>query len=223
MHSIAYHWSWGSVASYWRVFVEGWLWTVAISAAALVASSAWGFALALARTSGLPVLSDLARVWVELLRGTPLIVQIYLLYYGVFDQLGLQNRFLAGVLILSNFAGAYISEIVRAGIGSIPASQLESARAIGLTTVQTYRLVILPQAIRTILPPMAGQFASIIKDSSLLSVIALAEFTYQAQQVNSLTYSTLESYIPLAFGYLALTLPISLWTQALERRFHYAS
>ena len=95
---------------------------------------------------------------------------------------------------------------------------MESARAIGLSRAQTYRHVIFPQAIRQILPPLAGQCASIIKDSSLLSVLGLGEFTQAAGEVNSFTYSAFESYLPVALGYLVLTLPISLWTQRLENR-----
>ena len=97
------------------------------------------------------------------------------------------------------------------------------ARAIGLSPLQTYRFVILPQVVRRILPPLAGQFASLVKDSSLLSIIAVSEFTLNAQEVNAFTFSTLESYLPLAVGYLLLTLPISLISRALERRFHFAT
>lgn len=128
---------------------------------------------------------------------------------------------MAGVLILSLFSGAYLAEIIRAGIESIPASQLESARAIGFTHLQTYRFVIAPQALRQILPPLAGQFASLIKDSSLLSIIGIGELTLAAQQINSATYRTLECYLPLALGYLALTLPISLVSKILEKRLRY--
>ena len=93
--------------------------------------------------------------------------------------------------------------------------------AIGFTPAQTYRFVIFPQALRQILPPLAGQFVSLIKDSSLLSVISISEFTLNAREVNSNTFSTLESYLPLALGYLMLTLPISLWIRSLERRHHF--
>ena len=137
------------------------------------------------------------------------------------NAFGVDNRFVVGVLTLSLFSGAYISEIIRAGIESVGASQLESARAIGLTRAQTYRYVIFPQALRQTLPPLAGQFVSLIKDSSLLYIIGLSEFTWNAREVNSFTYSTLESYLPLAIGYLILTLPISLWTRSLERRSKY--
>jgi polar amino acid transport system permease protein len=209
---------WEAVAEYRPLFLKGWWLTVGLSCASLVTSTAIGCVLALGRRCPWTPVRDLCRIYVELIRGTPLLVQILILYYGVFDQIGLENRFVAGVLILSGFSGAYISEIIRAGIESVGKSQLESARAIGLTTVQTYRHVIFPQALRQSLPPVAGQFASLVKDSSLLSIIALAEFTQSAQQVASFTFSQLESYIPLAIGYLILTLPISLWTQALERR-----
>ena len=130
---------------------------------------------------------------------------------------------IAGILILSLFAGAYIAEILRAGIESIPEPQLESAQSLGFTSVQTYRFVILPQATRQTLPPLTGQFVSLIKDSSLLSVIGLQEFTLAAREVNSYTFSTLESYLPLAVGYLILTLPLSLLTHRLERRLQHES
>jgi polar amino acid transport system permease protein len=128
-----------------------------------------------------------------------------------------------GVLALSLFAGAYLAEMIRSGIESVRDSQLESARAIGLTRGQTYRYVIFPQVVRQLIPPLTGQFASIIKDSSLLSIIAVSEFTLNAQEVNAFTYSTLESYLPLAIGYLVLTLPVSLFSQALERRYRFAT
>jgi polar amino acid transport system permease protein len=212
---------WESVLEYRPLLIRGWWLTVGLSFASLLVSTILGMLLALGRRCPWTPVRDLCRIYVELIRGTPLLVQILILYYGVFDQVGLENRFVAGVLILSGFSGAYISEIIRAGIESIGKSQLESARAIGLTTAQTYRFVIVPQALRQSLPPVAGQFASLVKDSSLLSIIALAEFTQSAQQVASFTFSQLESYIPLAIGYLVLTLPISLWTQSLEKKLKF--
>ena len=108
-----------------------------------------------------------------------------------------------------------------AGIESIGQSQLDAAKAIGLTRAQTYRYVVFPQVLRLTLPPLAGQFVSLIKDSSLLSIIAVNEFTQAARDVNSVTYSSLESYLPLAIGYLILTLPISLWTRTLEKKVRF--
>lgn len=213
-----YHWSWRPALNYWRLFLHGWLATLGIAAIALPLSTLLGLLLAFARRSRVVPLRDAARIWVEITRGTPLLVQIWFYFYVFGHALALSNRYVVGPLILAAFSAAYISEIIRAGIESVGASQLESARAIGLTRAQTYRHVIFPQAIRQILPPLAGQFASLIKDSSLLSVIGLSELTLAAQEVNSFTYAPFESYIPVAIGYLVLTLPISLWTQRLEQR-----
>jgi polar amino acid transport system permease protein len=158
---------------------------------------------------------------VELIRGTPLLVQILIAFYVVADAVGIGNRYLVGMAALSFFSGAYLSEIFRAGLESVGRAQLESARAVGFSRAQTYRYVILPQALRQVLPPMAGQFSSLVKDSSLLSVIAVSELTLNAQEVNSNMYGSFEGYLVMAVGYLLLTLPISLWTQHLEARHRY--
>lgn len=212
---------WDRVARFWPSLWKGWLLSVGLSAAALVLSVLIGLAAALAQRSRVIVLRYLARIYVELVRGTPLLVQILIWWYVIFASM--QNGFRngIGVLALAFFSGAYISEILRAGIEGVGQSQRESVRAIGLTTVQTYRYVIFPQALRQVLPPLAGQFASLIKDSSLLSVIGIMEMTQTAQNVNAITYSSLEAFLPLAAGYLILTLPISLWTRSLEGRVRY--
>jgi polar amino acid transport system permease protein len=171
--------------------------------------------------SGRPLLEAAARVYVELIRGTPLLVQLLIGFYVVATAVGLENRYVAGVLLLSLFSGAYMAEIFRGGLDAIPKAQIDSGRAIGLTPWQSLRLVVLPQAVRLVLPAVAGQLVSLVKDSSLLSVIAISEFTLAAQEVNSFTYSTLESYLPLAAGYLLLTLPLSALARWLERRFRY--
>ena len=212
---------WEAVWKFRAVFWKGWQLTIVISTVSLVLSFLLGSVAALLRRSPILPLRSLSVLYVELIRGTPLLTQILFLYYAVAASIGLQNRLVAGVLILSLFSGAYLSEMIRAGIEAVPASQRESARAIGLTPWQCYRFVILPQALRQILPPLAGQFASLIKDSSLLSIIGIGEFTLAAQQVNSATYRTLESYLPLALGYLLLTLPVSLLSKALERRLRH--
>ena len=220
---LKYGWDWGAVYNYRQKFITGWLVTLAISAASLVASIVIGLSAALTQRSAFLPLRYLGKIYIEIIRGTPLLVQILVFFYVVADSFGIANRYAIGILTLALFAGAYLSEIIRAGIESIGESQLESARAIGLTRRQTYRFVVFPQVMRRILPPLAGQFASLIKDSSLLSIIGVNEFTLNAQEVNAFTYSTLESYLPLAVGYLALTLPISLLSRYLEERYRYAS
>ena len=220
-HEVAYQWNWAGVYRYRSHLLNGWLVTIALSVSSLLLSTVLGVGFALARRSPILPLRYLGRLYVELVRGTPLLVQILIFFYVVADAFRVENRYLVGVLILSLFSGAYISEIVRAGIESIGQSQLESAKAIGLTRAQTYRFVVLPQALRVTLPALVGQFVSLIKDSSLLSLIAVNEFTQAARDVNSITYSTLEAYLPLAVGYLALTLPISMWTRSLEAKLRF--
>jgi len=220
---VKFTWGWGAVYAYRQKFLNGWLMTIVISAAAMLLSLLVGLFTAIAQRSRFLPLRYLARVYMEIIRGTPLLVQILIFFYVVADAFGINNRYVVGIIILAMFAGAYISEIIRAGIENIGESQLESSRAIGFTRSQTYRYVVFPQVIRQVLPPLAGQFASLIKDSSLLSIISVSEFTLNAQEVNSFTFSTLESYLPLAVGYLLLTLPISLWTKGLEKKYRYAT
>ncbi len=144
-----------------------------------------------------------------------------LFFYVVADAAGIQNRYVVGIAIMAIFSGAYISEILRAGIEGVGKSQLLSAKAIGFTEYQTFRYVIAPQALRSSLPALAGQTANLIKDSSLLSVIAISEFTLNAQEVNAITYSSFESFFPLAIGYLILTLPIMRLSRSIENRLRF--
>ena len=203
--------------------LKGWLMTVQVTAIALVLSVLLGFLLSLGQRSYFLPLRYFTRFLVEITRCIPLLALIFLVWYGFEGALGIGNqyRLLSGILILTLFESAYISEIFRAGIESVGKTQIESARAIGFTRTQTYRYVIIPQAFRQVLPPLVGQLVSLIKDSSLLSVIAIAEFTQTAQQTTSNNYLTLEDYFVLAVGYLVLTVPISLWSRWLERRFKY--
>ena len=214
-------WNWVGVWDYRQKFVQGWLATVAISLASLAIATAIGLVVAVMLRSRIALVEAAGRVYVELVRGTPLLVQLLIGFYVVATAVGLENRYVVGVLVLALFAGAYMAEIFRGGLDAIPAAQLDSARAIGLTPAQAFRLVVLPQGVRIVLPAIAGQLVSLVKDSSLLSVIAISEFTLAAQEVNSFTFSTLESYVPLALGYLLLTLPLSALSRILERRFRY--
>lgn len=212
---------WGVFWEYREVFWRGWLLTIGLSLASLVLSTIIGVTAALARRSGFLPVRYVAKVYIELVRGMPFLVLIFLLFYGIPEVTKYGDRFTFGVVALSLFAGSYIAEIVRSGLESIGAWQWESARAIGLSRWQTYRYILLPQVARVILPAMTGQLASLIKDSSLLSVIGLMEFTQSAQQVFSATYSGMESFLPLGVGYLLLTLPIVAVSRQLEKKLRY--
>ena len=221
-HRLAFHLRWDSIYAYRRVLLKGWLTTLWISLASLGLSGVIGLVFALAQRSHFLVLRYFSKIYIVVIRGPPLLVQVLIFFYVVADAFRISDRYLVGVLTLSCFSGAYIAEIIRAGIESVGKSQIESARAIGLTRAQTYRYVIFPQALRqTRCRRWQEQFVSLIKDSSLLYVIGMTEFTYSAKTVASNTLSTFETYIPLAVGYLILTLPISLWTRHLERKHKY--
>jgi polar amino acid transport system permease protein len=213
--------NWEQVCGYRVTFLNGWDATIGISAVALLLSTAIGALTSLARRSAFLPLRYTAAAYVETVRGLPLLVLVLFGFYGIANAVGWNDRLSVGIVILSLFSGAYIAEIIRAGIESVGRSQWDSARAIGLTPVQTYRFVIFPQVLRQILPPVAGQFSSLIKDSSLLYIIGIPELTFAANQINSATYSTFESFVPLGICYLVLTLPVSLWTKYLESKVRY--
>lgn len=200
---------------------EGFWVTIGISAASLVLSLLIGILSAAGCGSRLLFIRYFCSIYVKFIRGTPLIMQIYLFFYIVGTAWGVENRYVAGVIILSVFEGAYISEIIRGSLLSLEESQLEAARAVGFTRRQTLRYVILPQLITRTLPALTGQFASIIKDSSLLSMIAVIELTQTIREITAVNFRMFECYLLLGLLYLCLTLPISFISKRLERRFQY--
>ena len=218
---LEYRFAWDTIYQYRINFLRGYGTTLLISLFSLFLSLFLGILFGLGQSSTLLPFRYFSLFYVELVRGTPLLVQILIFFYVIANAAGLNNRFVVGIFIMSLFSGAYIAEIIRGGVESIGESQRETARSLGFSPFQTYRYVIFPQVLTRILPSLAGQLASLIKDSSLLSVIAIKEFTMAAREMNANTFSTMEAYIPLAVGYLLLTLPISRLTRYLERRFSY--
>jgi polar amino acid transport system permease protein len=214
--NLSYDFNWEAVYAYKQKFIDGFLMTIVISFFALLLSLLIGLFFAYGQKSKFIPLRFLSRFYIEIIRGTPLLVQILIFFYVFANTLGLENRYVVGTVILALFAGAYVSEIIRAAIESVDYEQYETSMSLGMNHFQMYAYIIFPQAFRRMLPALTGQFASIIKDSSLLSIISIREFTMNAQEVNAYTYSTLESYIPLAIGYLLLTYPISYYTGRLE-------
>ena len=200
---------------------DGFLMTVCLSAASLLFSLALGIVSAVLQSGKVVLLRYLAVLYVTVIRGTPLIMQVLLFYYIVGTAFGIENRFLMGVLILSVFEGAYIAEIIRGSLLSMDGTQLEAAKAVGFTKKQTITLVILPQLTARTLPALTGQFASIIKDSSLLSIIAVTELTQTVREISAWNFKLFENYLVLGILYLVLTLPISFATKRLERHFYY--
>jgi polar amino acid transport system permease protein len=194
------------------------LWmTLKISALSLVIALVIGLLTGLARIAANPALRALAATYVELIRGTPLLVQIFIFYFFLGTVLKL-SAFTAGVASLSVFTGAYVAEIIRGGIQSVPRGQMEAAQSLGMDYLSAMRFVILPQAFRKTLPALAGQFISLIKDSSLVSVMALTDLTKAGREVVSSTFSPFEVWFTVAALYLLLTGTLSILVRRLELR-----
>ncbi len=194
------------------------LWvTLKISALSLLFALLLGLLAGLGRVARNPAAQLLATTYVELIRGTPLLVQIFIFYFFVGTVLQL-SALTAGVAALAVFTGAYIAEIVRAGIEAVPRGQMEAARSLGLSVPQAMRHVVLPQALKKTLPPLAGQFINLIKDSSLVSVMALTDLTKAGREVVASTFSPFEVWFTVALLYLLLTGTLSVFVRRLERR-----
>jgi len=191
--------------------------TLKISVISIFFAIIIGIIAGIFRISNNPVLKKLTITYIEIIRGTPLLVQIFIFYFFIGTVLNL-DRFTAGVAALSIFAGAYIAEIVRAGIQSISKGQMEAARSLGMNYYQAMRYIVLPQALKRTLPPMAGQFISLIKDSSLVSVISITDLTKAGREVVTSTFSPFEVWFTVALLYLVLTSGLSFVVQLLERR-----
>jgi polar amino acid transport system permease protein len=199
------------------VLMIGFVLTVKISIIAIIFAIILGTIVGIARLSSEPVTRAISITFVELVRNTPLLVQIYIIYFFVGSMLRL-SAFAAGTAALAIFEGAYVGEIVRAGIQSIHKGQMEAARSLGMSYGKAMRYIILPQAFKRIIPPLAGQFISLIKDSSLVTVIALADLMFQGQQAVARTYYAFEIYFTVAALYLVMTFALSMATQYIERR-----
>jgi polar amino acid transport system permease protein len=223
-----YKWEWYRVPRYILGVVEGKLTagpllqglglTLRISAISLVLAFVIGLGTALLRLSDSLVGRAVARAYLEVIRNTPMLVQLFVIYFILGPILNIE-RFLSAVLALSLFEGAYASEVFRAGIVSIHKGQWQASYSLGLSAVDTYRFVILPQAIRRILPPLTSQAVSLIKDSSLVSLVSLMDLTLQAGIVVSETFLPFEIWFTTAGLYLVITVSLSTVVNRMEQRF----
>ncbi len=223
-----YFWQWYRVPQYLFTLedgtfttgplLEGLKVTLNITWISMILTYIIGLITALLRLSDSIVGRSVARVYLEIARNTPLIVQLFFIYFVVAPVLGI-DRLFAAILALSLFEGAYASEIYRSGIVSLPKGQWEASHSLGLTGFDTYRKIILPQAIRRVLPPLTSQTISLIKDSSLVSVIAVYEMTMQANAIVAETFLTFDIYFTIAAIYLFITVFLSQLVALLERKF----
>ncbi|MDI9374233.1 MAG: amino acid ABC transporter permease [Thermotogota bacterium] len=215
--SQAYPFNWKVLPRYYKLFLDGLVTTLELSVIALGFAIVVGIVVALARTSHSGFFKDAGTLYVWFFRNMPLLVIILLVYYGFGSAINI-DRFWAGVVSLSLFEGAYVGEIFRAGIEAVPAGEIEAGEAMGLYRRQIMFSIIFPQAFRISIPPLIGQLVSLVKDSSLVSVIALGYLTMRARPVGTQTRAVFESYIALALCYLLITSTLSFVGRALERK-----
>ena len=192
--------------------------TVQITAISVGLGLVIGMFVGIARICHVKVLRALATVYIDFLRGTPLLVQIFLIYFALPMVVGQRvDPFIAAITACGINSGAYIAEIFRAGIQAIDEGQMEAGRSLGMTWVQTMRYIIVPQAFKNIVP-LGNEFIALLKDSSLVSVIGFEELTRRGQLIIARTYGSLEIWITVALIYLVMTLTISRFVSYMEKR-----
>lgn len=225
--AMQYNWQWYRVEQFlfrivdgeliWGQLIKGLIVTFKITAVSMVLTIFIGLVTALLRMSNSFSGKLLANIYLELIRNTPLLVQLFLFYFIIAPIAGI-DRFWTGVLCLSFFEGSFAAEIIRAGIQSVPRGQTEGAKALGFSRFNTYRDVILPQAVPIILPPMTGLIINLIKHSAIVSVIAVADLTTEGLNVISDTFMAFEIWFTVAGIYLVVTVSLSLFVSWMESR-----
>lgn len=201
------------------VLMQGLRMTLIISVSSILFAMVIGLVVSLMRLSGVKVLDLISKTYVDIIRGTPLIIQAFFLYFGVPDLLNIRiDNLTAGIIIMSLNAGAYMSEVFRGGILSVPYGQTEAARSLGLSNAKTMRKVIIPQAVKNMVPAFINQMIISLKDTSLLSVIGLGELTQRGQIVVAATYNSFEIYFIIGVMYFVMIKLISLLGDFVERK-----
>ena len=225
---LGYNWQWYRVPQYLLTYedgswlagplIQGLMVTFEITGAGLVLAFSFGLITSLCRLSDSYLARMIARAYLELIRNTPLLVQLFFIYFVIAPIFDL-SRFFSAVLALSLFEGAYASEIFRAGIVSIHRGQWEAAHSLGLTAFDTYRRIILPQAIQRILPPLTSQAISLVKDSALVSTIAVYDLTMRGREIISETFLAFEIWFTIAAIYLVINVSLSIVVSKMERKY----
>lgn len=211
-----------TVIASWSLIMTGLKVTIQVSGLVLLIGTVFGVFGGVSLLYGPPPLRWLVRIYVDIIRGIPLLVLLFATFYGL-AALGMQtSALIAGVIALSAFCGAHISEVIRGGIGSIPKGQTDAGKAIGLTFFQRLRYVIFPQALSRILPPWVNTAAEMVKASSLISLLSVVDLMLAIQQIVGRTRETLLLYAVAAMLYFVINYTISTIGLILEDRFSYS-
>ncbi|CAI8808632.1 amino acid ABC transporter permease [Kosakonia sp. YIM B13611] len=207
-----------AIDSFWPMLSAGLKFTIPLTLSAFILGLALGFIVALLRLYGPEFLKPIVRFYVWLIRGTPLLVQLFLIFYALPSAGITIDAFPAAVIGFTVNIGAYTSEVIRATLLAVPKNQWEAAHAISMTWAQSLRRIILPQAARIAVPPLSNTFISLVKDTSLASVITVPEMFLAAQQIAAVTYEPLILYSEAAVIYLLFSSVLSHLQEKLERK-----
>ncbi|MEK4406027.1 amino acid ABC transporter permease [Sporosarcina sp. FSL K6-6792] len=212
-----YNYDWSIITNNMDIFIDGALKTLEISAIALLIAIPIGIIFGLGRISRNKFFRLISSFYVEVMRGVPLLVLLFWIFFvlGQFVRLG---SYWSAILGLAIFSGAFIAEIVRSGIQAVPKGQMEAARSSGMSHTNAMRYIVLPQAFRRVLPPLASQFIILVKDSSLVSVIAATDLTLNAKNLVATSFRSLEIWTFVAIVYLIMTFSMSMIIRYFEKR-----
>ncbi|MFF2446910.1 amino acid ABC transporter permease [Neobacillus sp. NPDC058068] len=205
------------LTKYFDLYFQGFLTTIEVSIIGLICSFILGVIVAVLRIAPLRILNWIGTCFVEFIRNIPLILIVFFFYYGLSKYVNLSG-FAAGTIGLTIYTAAFIAEAVRAGIQSVDKGQMEAARSSGLTYIQAMKHIVLPQAIKIVIPPIGNQFINLVKNSSILGLVAGMELMYFADYVHEKTWISFDTYIFAALFYLVLTIPLSIFVNRLEKR-----
>lgn len=208
------------ISKYGSYFVQGIGYTILLSFLGVVIGALIGCLLALMKLGNSKILKTIASIYIEFIRGTPLLVQVFLVYFGTTAVLGIDlSALICGIIALIINCSAYIAEIIRAGINAVDKGQMEAARSLGLNKSQTMKKVIMPQAIKNILPALGNEFVTVIKESSIVSVIGVSELMFNAQVVQGASFDPFTPLLVAAVLYFVLTFTLSRVMYFAERRY----
>ena len=209
------------IIKYLPLFLKGVFLTVEISFFAILLGLPIGILAAVARTSRFKILNFVGAVYVEVFRNTPLLIQIFIIFFGL-PGLGIKlSPYISGLTALVLYVGAYNAEVIRAGLEAVPRGQIEAAKSLGLTGVQTFLYIILPQAFQISLPALGNNWVALVKNSSLVSVIGMVELTWVTFDLNALTFRSFELFGAATIFYLLLIFILINILAFVEKRFAY--
>ncbi len=217
---------WAIFIKYHSYFISGILYTLGLSLASVLIGTVLGSLIALAKISDEPILKTVATAYIELIRGTPLITQLFIVFFGSSVLFNVRElhlpiaaiAFLSGIVAVSLNSAAYVAEIVRAGIESVDKGQLEAGRSLGMSHKMTMKEIILPQAIKNILPSLGNEFIAVIKETAIISVIGVGDIMYNVNIVRSTSYRSVEPLFIAAIIYFVLTFSLSKLVNMIERK-----